>query len=87
MNAIESIEVALDTLPENRSYSIHIGQGLLSRMDLLLPHLPGKKAAIVTNTTIAPLYLEKLRSALAEHHVETFAITLPTANGTNTGKR
>jgi len=77
MNAIESIEVALDTLPENRSYSIHIGQGLLSRMDLLLPHLPGKKAAIVTNTTIAPLYLEKLRSALAEHHVETFAITLP----------
>ncbi|MCE7917105.1 MAG: 3-dehydroquinate synthase, partial [Nitrosomonas sp. PRO5] len=74
---MESIEVALDALLENRSYSIHIGQGLLSRMDLLLPHLPGKKAAIVTNTTIAPLYLEKLRSALAEHHVETFAIILP----------
>lgn len=77
MNTIESVEVALDALPESRSYSIHIGQGLLSRMDLLLPHLPGKKAAIVTNTTIAPLYLEKLRNALAEHHVETFAIILP----------
>ncbi|SCX20624.1 3-dehydroquinate synthase [Nitrosomonas eutropha] len=77
MNAMESVEVALDTLPENRSYTIHIGQELLTRIDLLLPHLPGKKAAIVTNTTIAPLYLEKLRSALAEHQVETFAVILP----------
>lgn len=77
MNAIESVNVALDAAPENRSYTIHIGQGLLSRVDLLLPHLPGKKAAIVTNTTIAPLYLEKLRTALAAHQVETFAIVLP----------
>ena len=77
MHAIESVNVALDTLPESRSYAIHIGQELLSRMDLLLPHLPGKKAAIVTNTTIAPLYLEKLRTALAEHQVETFSIILP----------
>lgn len=77
MNTMESVEVTLDTLPESRSYSIHIGQKLLSRMDLLLPHLPGKKAAIVTNTTIAPLYLEKLRSALAGHQVETFATILP----------
>lgn len=77
MNAIESVKVALDAVSENRSYSIHIGQGLLSKMDLLLPHLPGKKAAIVTNTTIAPLYLEKLRTTLAEHQVETFSIILP----------
>ncbi|MXS84833.1 3-dehydroquinate synthase [Nitrosomonas sp. HPC101] len=74
---MESVEVALDTSPENRGYTIHIGQALLTRIDLLLPHLPGKKAAIVTNTTIAPLYLEKLRSALTEQQVETFAIILP----------
>jgi len=77
MNVIESVEVALDTLAENRGYTIHIGQELLTRIDLLLPHIPGKKAAIVTNTTIAPLYLEKLRSALAAHQVTTFAIILP----------
>lgn len=77
MNTIESVAVTLDAPQENRSYSIHIGQELLSRTDLLLPYLPGKKAAIVTNTTIAPLYLEKLRNTLAEHQIETFAITLP----------
>ena len=77
MDAIESVEVILDTTLEDRSYSIHIGQRLLSRIDLLLAHLPGRKAAIVTNTTVAPLYLEELRSTLAEHHVETFAVILP----------
>ena len=40
-----------------RSYPIHIGSGLLGRVDLLLPHLPHKRVAIVTNTTVAPLYL------------------------------
>ncbi|WP_292978430.1 3-dehydroquinate synthase [Nitrosomonas sp.] len=77
MNAIETVEVALDTPHENRSYAIHIGQEMISRMDLLLPHLPGKKAAIITNTTVAPLYLEKLRNALANHQVNTFSIILP----------
>ena len=60
-----------------RSYSIHIGSGLLGRADLLLPHLPHKRAAVVTNTTVAPLYLESLRAMLQSHGVETIPIVLP----------
>jgi 3-dehydroquinate synthase len=60
-----------------RSYSIHIGSGVLGHADLLLPHLPHKRAAVVTNTTVAPLYLEPLRAMLAIHGVETIPIILP----------
>ena len=60
-----------------RSYPIHIGSGLLGHADLLLPYLPNKRAAVVTNTTVAPLYLESLRTMLQAHGVETFPIILP----------
>ena len=60
-----------------RSYSIHIGSALLGRADLLLPHLPHKRAAVVTNTTVAPLYLESLRAVLQDHGVEIIPIILP----------
>ena len=59
-----------------RSYPIHIGSGLLARAELLLPHLPHKRAAVVTNTTVAPLYLDALRSMLKSHGVETIPIIL-----------
>ena len=42
-----------------RSYPIHIGQGLLGHRDLIEPTLPGTDVLVVTNETIAPLYLEK----------------------------
>ncbi|BAU46637.1 3-dehydroquinate synthase [Sulfurifustis variabilis] len=58
-----------------RSYPIHIGPGLLARPDLITPHVAGRRAAIVTNTTVGPLYLETLRAALAGH--DPLVITLP----------
>ncbi|KAF5193709.1 3-dehydroquinate synthase [Thalictrum thalictroides] len=48
----------------NRSYPIYIGSGLLHQPHLLQRHVHGKKVLVVTNTTIAPLYLEKVTSAL-----------------------
>ncbi|MCC7329571.1 MAG: 3-dehydroquinate synthase [Gammaproteobacteria bacterium] len=51
-----SITVDLD----ERSYPIYIGSGLLGRQGLLDPHLAGRDAFIVTNTTVGPLYLERL---------------------------
>ncbi len=60
-----------------RSYPIHIGSGLLVRAELLLPHLPHKRAAVVTNTTVAPLYLEALRTLLQAHGVDVIPIILP----------
>lgn len=60
-----------------RSYPIHIGAGLLALPDLLLPYLPHRRAAIVTNTTVAPLYLDALRTTLQQHGVETIPVILP----------
>ena len=61
----------------NRSYPIHIGSGLLSNADLLLPHLKRKHVAIVTNTTVAPLYLATLTTTLESAGVKVIPIILP----------
>ena len=58
-------------------YEIHIGRGLLTQVDLLLPRLPQKQVAIVTNETVAPLYLESLRCALEAAGVHCYCIVLP----------
>jgi len=61
----------------NRSYPIHIGRGLVSNADLILPHLKRKHVAIVTNTTVAPLYLEQLSASLQAAGVSVISIILP----------
>ena len=61
----------------DRSYPIHIGARLLDRADLILPHLAQKRVAVVTNTTIAPLYLDRLVSALAGAGVAATPVVLP----------
>jgi 3-dehydroquinate synthase len=60
-----------------RSYPIHIGCGLLSRVDLLSPHLKAKKAVIVSNTTVAPLYLDCLRSTIESLGISVLPVILP----------
>lgn len=61
----------------DRSYSIYIGSDLLGHAELLLSYIPRKKAAVVTNTTVAPLYLESLRTVLQSHGVDTIPVILP----------
>ncbi len=61
----------------DRSYPIFIGKGLLSNAELMLPHLKRKHVAIVTNTTVAPLYLEKLSQTLQAAGVKVITIILP----------
>ena len=62
---------------QERSYPIHIGAALLGRAELLLPYLRRSKAAVVTNTTVAPLYLGALRTALEAHGIEIIPVVLP----------
>ncbi len=52
-----------------RSYPIHIGSGLLTQTQLFAPHIVGRKVAIVSNTTVAPLYLQQLREALSDYEI------------------
>lgn len=47
-----------------RSYPIYIGGGLLGRADLLAPHIGGRQVMVVSNVTVAPLYLEQTLAAL-----------------------
>lgn len=61
----------------DRSYPIHIGAKLLSRAELIMPHLKRKHVAIVTNTTVAPLYLETLQKTLEKAGVKVIPIVLP----------
>jgi len=57
-----------------RSYPIHIGADLL-RNELLAPYVPGHQVLVVTNETIAPLYLDRLRQALGGFRHQ--AVVLP----------
>ncbi|WP_295404354.1 3-dehydroquinate synthase [uncultured Thiocystis sp.] len=52
-----------------RAYPIQIGTGLLSDPERYRPYLQGAQVMIVTNETVAPLYLERLRQALTEYQV------------------
>jgi 3-dehydroquinate synthase len=47
-----------------RSYPIYIGSNLLIRSELLVSHIAGRQVAIVTNETVAPLYLQQLLQVL-----------------------
>jgi len=60
-----------------RSYPIHIGSGLLSVSHLLAPPLKKKKAVLVSNTTVAPLYLNKLSTSLTELGIDVLPVILP----------
>lgn len=54
-----------------RSYPIYIGADLLAHAGLLTVHIAGRQVAIVTNETVAPLYLASLEQLLAGLSVTT----------------
>ncbi len=68
---MKTLQVALD----ERSYPIYIGDDLLSRPELLTSHIRGKEVLVVTNETVAPLYLQKLLDGLTNYRCE--AVILP----------
>ena len=61
----------------DRSYPIHIGAGLLGRAELILPHLAQKRVMVVTNSTVAPLYLARLVATLKAGGVTVAQVVLP----------
>ena len=53
-----------------RSYPIFIGQNLLSDPSLVKPYVKGQQVMIVTNETVAPLYLEQAKKLFAGLQVD-----------------
>ena len=49
----------------SRSYPILIGDGLLTQTEVFDRYVPGRDIFVVTNTTVAPLYLASLTAAMA----------------------
>jgi 3-dehydroquinate synthase len=70
---MESLNVAL----AERAYPIRIGRGILGQCELLLPYLRQRKVAVVTNTTVAPLYLAAVATPLRAAGVDVIEIILP----------
>ena len=61
----------------SHAYPIFIGSGLLEQADTLLKPYLSKSAAIISNETVAPLYLHTLQTALDKLGIAHFSIILP----------
>jgi 3-dehydroquinate synthase len=60
-----------------RSYPILIGNDLLKNSENLKPYLRGSRVAVISNTTVAPLYLNILTTSLKKVGVGVTPIILP----------
>jgi 3-dehydroquinate synthase len=70
---MQTLNVALG----ERSYPIHIGGGLLQNFATFFVGVGGRRAAIVSNETVAPLYLARVSAALRSTGVAVTEIVLP----------
>ena len=73
MSAMITVNVELG----ERAYPIHIGADLIGQTALFAPHIAGSSVAIVTNTTVDPLYGDALRRALAPLGKKVTTVVLP----------
>jgi 3-dehydroquinate synthetase len=70
---MRSLTVALD----ERAYDIHIGRGLIDRGDLFASALRRKRAVIISNDVVAPLYAARVQRALDAAGVAHQLVVLP----------
>ena len=66
MATMRTLEVDLG----ERSYPIFIGDGLLGDSSLLGPFVRGRQIMVVSNETVAPLYMDRLLPALRDFQVQ-----------------
>ncbi|MBV5287756.1 MAG: 3-dehydroquinate synthase [Methyloversatilis discipulorum] len=70
---MRSLNVALD----ERAYDIHIGRGLIDRGDLFASVLKRKRAVVISNEIVAPLYAARVLDALDSVGVAHQLVVLP----------
>ena len=67
----------------NRSYDILIGPGLIGRAGgEITARLKGRRAAVITDANVGPLYLEALTDSLQTDGIESVSLTLPAGEKT-----
>ncbi len=67
-SARQLVEVELG----DRSYPIHIGTGLLGDTSLIKPYIRGRQVCVVSNDTVAPLYMDTVCQSLAGFDITQF---------------
>ncbi len=75
--AVPSLPTTVPIALDERSYDILIGPGLLDSEPSWQGLPRAAVALIVSNTTVAPLYLERLRLQLLRHYARVEAVLLP----------
>ena len=75
-------ETALRLDLGDRSYTIHIGTGLIDRVgELALPVMTSKRAFIITDDNVAPLYLDRVEKSLGDACIQTRSHIVPHGEG------
>jgi 3-dehydroquinate synthase len=77
--AVDVVPVALG----DRSYEVRIGPGLIDRAGAeIVPLLKRRRAAVVTDETVAPLHLARLVAALEAEGITVATLSLPAGEQT-----
>ena len=77
MSAQHTSPITLQVDLGDRSYPIYIGQSILADPAIVARHIAGNRVAVVTNTTVGPIYLEKLVALLEGAGKQVISIVLP----------
>ena len=72
-----SKHTTLQVNADSRSYPILFSEDVLSNPETFKPYIQGDKVLIVSNTTVAPLYMDKIKLALSSLDVSIFVAILP----------
>ena len=70
---MQTVQVSL----ADRPYPIHIGPALIGNAEVLAPFVQGTKVVVVTNATLAPLFLAQVREAAVALGKQVLEIVLP----------
>ena len=77
MTKVKSAKSMLRVELGERSYDIRIAGGMLSEIGTTVAkHCSSKKAIVISNSTVAPLYFERVRASLSDAGIESALIEL-----------
>ena len=78
MNSIQTMKVDLAGEAQDRSYDILIGTGLIDQAGALIAErLPGRRAVILTDSAVGPLYAGRMQASLQAAGIASKVMTIP----------
>lgn len=83
MSSDSPVPQTLSVELNERSYPIHIGAGVLNRCGALVgPVLKQSRVFVVTDSNVAPLYLERVQDALSREGISCHSFIVPAGEAT-----